>query len=137
EHPVRAGLALPHLAPDAGRARQQRRAREPAGGARAPRPPGGIMKRGRLLQPDEIHLNQQVVVVPSGDDISRGHGLGTYDQDGSAARLTETLHSACRRGAVHLYELPEEEPEPPAPAPESQPEPPPPPPAETPQPEEP
>lgn len=68
------------------------------------------MKRGRLLQPDEIHIGQKVIVVPSGDDVHRGVGLGAHPVEGCEARLTDQLHGACRRGAVHLYDLPKDEP---------------------------
>jgi hypothetical protein len=72
------------------------------------------MRKGRLLSPDEVRQGQVVFVVPSGPDVHRGAGLGAYAE--GEARVSDALHGAARRGAVHLYELPEPEPTP-APAP--------------------
>ena len=67
------------------------------------------MKRGQYLSPDVVHVGQRVIVVPTGEDVARGVGLGAYAKDGSEATVTEALHGAARRGAVQLFETPEAE----------------------------
>lgn len=66
------------------------------------------MTRGRLLSPDEVNYQQRVVVVPCDSNVSRGHGLGCFAEDGHIAEISDSLLAAARRGAVQLYSMPEE-----------------------------
>ena len=65
------------------------------------------MKKGRMLTPEELHIGQTAWVSPSGPDVHRGVGLGAHGE--GPTTVTDSLHSAARRGAVTLYEaLPDE-----------------------------
>ena len=70
------------------------------------------MKRGRLLSPEEVRQGQSVLVVPSGPGVARGVNRGHYPEVGEVRQLDDTIHGACRRGALFLYEPVADEPAP-------------------------